>query len=254
GTDVTKEASAMVIADDNFATIIAAVEEGRTIYDNIRKFIRYLLSCNMGEILTMFGGIMLGLPFPLLPIQILWVNLVTDGLPAIALGMDPAESDNMNRRPRPPREGIFGRGLGLKILLQGIMIGAVTLGVYIFKLRTGGELFEARTAAFATLVFAQLSFVFQCRSEQKSLLQLNPFQNIYLLGAVLISSLMQVAVITLPWLQRIFYTSNLNSADWLIILIVTLFSAVGTDLIFQFRSEIKKHLSIFRWEAHRSIH
>jgi Ca2+-transporting ATPase len=254
GTDVTKEASAMVIADDNFATIIAAVEEGRTIYDNIRKFIRYLLSCNMGEILTMFGGIMLGLPFPLLPIQILWVNLVTDGLPAIALGMDPAESDNMNRRPRPPREGIFGRGLGLKILLQGIMIGAVTLGVYIFKLKTGGDLLEARTAAFVTLVFAQLSFVFQCRSEQKSLLQLNPFQNMYLLGAVLISSFMQVAVITLPWLQRIFYTSDLNPTDWLIILFITLFSAVCTDLIFQFRSEIKKHLSIFRWETHRSAH
>ncbi|HBF37995.1 MAG TPA: ATPase, partial [Firmicutes bacterium] len=155
GTDVTKEASAMVIADDNFATIIAAVEEGRTIYDNIRKFIRYLLSCNMGEILTMFGGIMMGLPFPLLPIQILWVNLVTDGLPAIALGMDSAEADNMSRRPRPPREGIFGRGLGLKILFQGLMIGVVTLAVYMVKLKTGGGLMEARTAAFATLVFAQ---------------------------------------------------------------------------------------------------
>jgi Ca2+-transporting ATPase len=102
------------------------VEEGRIIYENIRKFIRYLLSCNMGEILTMFGGIMLGLPFPLLPIQILWVNLVTDGLPAIALGMDPAERGIMNRLPRPPHEGIFGRGLGLRIILQGFIIGMVT--------------------------------------------------------------------------------------------------------------------------------
>lgn len=252
GTDVTKEASAMVIADDNFATIIAAVEEGRTIYDNIRKFIRYLLSCNMGEILTMFGGIMLGLPFPLLPIQILWVNLVTDGLPAIALGMDSADSDNMNRRPRPPREGIFGRGLGLKIMFQGIMIGVVTLFVYIMKLKTGGGLMEARTAAFATLVFAQLFFVFQCRSESKSLLQLNPLSNRYLLGAAIISSTMQVAVIMIPWFQRIFYTTSLKVNDWFLIITMTLLSTVIGDLVFQFRSVIKKHLSIFRWETHRS--
>ncbi len=251
GTDVTKEASAMVIADDNFATIIAAVEEGRTIYDNIRKFIRYLLSCNMGEILTMFGGIMLGLPFPLLPIQILWVNLVTDGLPAIALGMDQADGDNMNRRPRPPREGIFGRGLGLKIMFQGVMIGAVTLLVYILKLKTGG-LMEARTAAFATLVFAQLFFVFQCRSESKSLLQLNPFQNRYLLGAAFVSSAMQVMVIMIPWFQRIFYTTSLKASDWWMILALTLLSTIIGDLVFQFRSVIKKHLSIFRFETHRS--
>ncbi len=252
GTDVTKEASAMVIADDNFATIIAAVEEGRTIYDNIRKFIRYLLSCNMGEILTMFGGIMMGLPFPLLPIQILWVNLVTDGLPAIALGMDSADSDNMNRRPRPPREGIFGRGLGLKIMFQGVMIGVVTLIVYILKLKTGGGLMEARTAAFASLVFAQLFFVFQCRSESKSLLQLNPLKNRYLLGAVIISSTMQVAVIMIPWLQRIFYTTPLKITDWFMIITMTLFSTIIGDLVFQFRSVIKKHLSIFHWETHRS--
>jgi Ca2+-transporting ATPase len=251
GTDVTKEASAMVIADDNFATIIAAVEEGRTIYDNIRKFIRYLLSCNMGEILTMFGGIMLGLPFPLLPIQILWVNLVTDGLPAIALGMDTAEADNMSRPPRPPREGIFGRGLGLKIMFQGVMIGAATLAVYIFKLKTGGGLVSARTAAFATLVFAQLCFVFQCRSEQRTLLQLNPFQNIYLVGSVFISSVMQIAVIAIPWFQRIFYTTNLGFSDWILILSISMFSTICSDLIFQFRSELKKHLSIFHWEAHR---
>jgi P-type Ca2+ transporter type 2C len=251
GTDVTKEASAMIIADDNFATIVAAVEEGRTIYDNIRKFIRYLLSCNMGEILTMFGGIMLGLPFPLLPIQILWVNLVTDGLPAIALGMDPAERNTMNRQPRPPREGIFGRGLGLKIMFQGVMIGVATLAVYFFKLKTDGGLVEARTAAFATLVFAQLFFVFQCRSEQKTLLQLNPFRNLYLLGSVLISSIMQIAVIAIPWFQRIFYTVNLEWSDWIIILAISLFSTICSDLVFQFRSGIKKHLSIFHWETHR---
>ena len=118
GTDVTKEASAMVITDDNFASIVAAIEEGRGIYSNIRKFIRYLLGCNIGEILTMFSAIILGLPFPLLPIQILWINLVTDGLPAIALGIEPAELGLMQEPPRPPDEGIFSRGLGYKVLIQ----------------------------------------------------------------------------------------------------------------------------------------
>ncbi len=245
GTDVTKEASAMVIADDNFATIVAAVEEGRTIYDNIRKFIRYLLSCNMGEILTMFGGIMLGMPFPLLPIQILWVNLVTDGLPAIALGMEPAESDTMKRRPRPPKEGIFGRGLGLKILFQGFMIGGVTLAIYIYKLKTGGSLIEARTAAFVALVFAQLFFVFQCRSEQRTLFQLNPMKNLYLVGSVVISSLMQLAVVSIPSLQKIFYTTSLVFFDWLLILIFVLVTLFISDVVFQFRGLIKKHLSVF---------
>ncbi len=251
GTDVTKEASAMVITDDNYATIVAAVEEGRTIYENIRKFIRYLLSCNIGEILTIFGGILVGLPFPLLPIQILWVNLVTDGLPAIALGMEGAEPGNMIRPPRPPREGIFSRGLGWKIAFQGFMIGSAALLIYFYKLKSGGSLTEARTAAFAALVFAQLFFVFQCRSERRSMFQLNPVENKFLLGAVLISAAMQVSVMTVPWLQRIFYTSPLPVHDWLIIILLTGFSAVFGELAFQFRSQIKKHLSIFRWGANR---
>lgn len=250
GTDVTKEAAAMIIGDDNYATIVAAVEEGRTIYDNIRKFIRYLLSCNMGEILTMFGGIMLGLPFPLLPIQILWVNLVTDGLPAIALGMEPAAPQVMQRPPRPPREGIFSRGLGLKIIFQGLMIGCVTLGVYLIKLNSGAALIEARTAAFAALVFAQLCFVFQCRSEEHTLFQLNPFQNKYLVGAALLSAAMQVIVMTLPSLQKIFYTCNLSFRDWFFILFLTLISAVASDLIWQMRRLMGRHLAIFRFPAH----
>lgn len=251
GTDVTKEASAMVIADDNFATIVAAVEEGRTIYDNIRKFIRYLLSCNTGEILTMCGGILLGLPIPLLPIQILWVNLVTDGLPAIALGMDPAEPGAMTRPPRPPKEGIFSRGLGWKIILQGILIGSATLSVYLIKLQAGDDLALSRTAAFATLVFAQLCFVFQCRSEQRSLLENNPFQNLYLLGAVAVSTLMQVGVIYLPPLQKIFYTTPLNGSDWLLILFAAGSATLCGDLVFRFRKAIRKHLAIFRWNTHR---
>jgi Ca2+-transporting ATPase len=251
GTDVTKEASAMVIADDNYAAIVAAVEEGRTIYENIRKFIRYLLSCNIGEILTIFGGILIGLPFPLLPIQILWVNLVTDGLPAIALGMERAEPGIMVRPPRPPREGIFSRGLGLRIVFQGLIIGVTTLLIYIYKLKDGAGLEQARTAAFAALVFAQLFFVFQCRSEQRTMFQINPLDNKYLVGAVLISGIMQIAVMTVPWLQNIFYTTDLSGPDWLIIILATGLSAIFGNFIVQFRSEIKKHLSIFHLKPHR---
>ncbi len=251
GTDVTKEASSMVIADDNFATIVAAVEEGRTIYDNIRKFIRYLLSCNMGEILTMFGGILLGLPFPLLPIQILWVNLVTDGLPAIALGMDPAESGVMFRPPRPPQEGIFSRGLGRKIILQGFLIAVATLAVYLIKLREGQSLEAARTTAFATLVFAQLCFVFQCRSEERSFLENNHLQNPYLLGAVAISTLMQLGAVYLPWLQKIFYTTSLSGRDWLLIIAAAGMATFCADLALRSRKVIRKHLAIFHWKTHR---
>lgn len=251
GTDVTKEASAMVIADDNYATIVAAVEEGRTIYENIRKFIRYLLSCNIGEILTIFGGILIGLPFPLLPIQILWVNLVTDGLPAIALGMEPAEPGIMIRPPRPPREGIFSRGLGLKIIFQGLIIGGTTLLIYIYQLKSGAGMEQARTAAFATLVFAQLFFVFQCRAEQRVIFQIDLLGNKYLLGAVLISAVMQILVMTVPWLQSIFYTTALREQDWLIIILGTGISAVLGNLIVQFRSEIKKHLCFFHLKPHR---
>ncbi|NLY75145.1 MAG: calcium-translocating P-type ATPase, SERCA-type [Firmicutes bacterium] len=253
GTDVTKEASSMIIADDNFATIVAAVEEGRIIYDNIRKFIRYLLSCNIGEILTMFGGILLGLPFPLLPIQMLWVNLVTDGLPAIALGMDPAEPGVMSRPPRPSREGIFSRGLGWKIVLQGLLIGLATLGVYLIQLRDGQGLVLARTTAFTTLVFAQLCFVFQCRSERHSFLKNNPFQNLYLVGAVMISTLMQLTVVYLPWFQKIFDTGSLTERDWFLILFAVVSVAFCGDLAFRFRRVIRKHLAYFHWNTNRAV-
>lgn len=251
GTDVTKEASAMIIADDNYAAIVAAVEEGRIIYENIRKFIRYLLSCNIGEILTIFGGILMGLPFPLLPIQILWVNLVTDGLPAIALGMEPAEPGIMHRPPRPPREGIFSRGLGYKIIWQGLVIGGATLLIYLYKLNSGAGLESCRTAAFAALVFAQLFFVFQCRSEEQAMFQINPLENKYLLAAVFVSGAMQIAVMTIPWLQTVFYTTPLSASDWLVIIAGTGVSAVFGNLIVQFRRSINKHLSFFLLKPHR---
>lgn len=220
GTDVTKEASSMIIADDNFATIVAAVEEGRGIYDNIRKFIRYLLSCNLGEVLTMFLGTLVGLPLPLLPIQILWVNLVTDGLPAMALGVDGTEPDIMRRSPRQPNESVFARGLGRKILIRGCMIGIGTLLVFVTGLWYGVGLLAARTMAFTTLVFSQLFHVFDCKSEHRGIFEIGIFSNPVLVLAVLISTIMQLSVIYLPLLQNIFKTTALVGWQWLLILAV----------------------------------
>lgn len=219
GTDVTKEASAMILADDNFATIVAAVEEGRGIYDNIRKFIRYLLSCNTGEVLTMFLAALLGMPMPLLAIQILWVNLVTDGFPAIALGVDTAAPDLMDRKPRHPKESIFSQGLGKKILIRGVIIGFGTLLAFsaAFYL-TGGDLLLSRTIAFTTLVFSQLLYVFDCRSEHYTPFEIGFFGNKYLVMAVALSAIMQLAVIYLPSLQPIFKTVSLNALHWVLIL------------------------------------
>jgi Ca2+-transporting ATPase len=245
GTDVTKEAAALVLADDNYATIVAAVEEGRVIYDNIRKFLRYLLSCNTGEILTMFGGLLLGLPAPLLPIQILWINLVTDGLPAIALGLEPAEPGVMERPPRPSREGIFARGLGAKIILQGILIGAATLGIYLFKLKNA-DLALARTAAFTTLVFAQLGFVFRCRSENPRLLWRRAAHNSGLIGAVAISGLMQLAAVNVVWLQKIFATRSLAPEDWALILVSIVAITYGTEVCAELSRGWRRHLAVFR--------
>ena len=197
------------------------MEEGRGIYDNIRKFIRYLLSCNLGEVLTMFLATLVGLPLPLLPIQILWVNLVTDGLPAMALGVDGAEPNIMNRQPRAPEESIFARGLASKIGIRGTMIGLGTLFVFVAGLFMGLNLIGARTMAFTTLVFSQLFHVFDCRSEERGIFEMGLFTNPYLVGAVLISTIMQLSVIYLPPLQAIFKTVPLQSWQWIIILCVS---------------------------------
>ena len=169
GTDVTKEASAMIIQDDDFSTIVAAIEEGRNIYDNIRKFIRYLLACNTGEVMTMFIAALLKLPLPLIPIQILWVNLITDGLPALALGMEPPEVGIMKRAPRHPDEGIFSRGLTGLIVGRGFQIALCTLLAFLLgTYSAAGNITLARTMAFTTLVMLQLVYVFECRSETES--------------------------------------------------------------------------------------
>ncbi|MDF2874198.1 MAG: yloB, partial [Sporomusa sp.] len=221
GTDVTKEASAMVLADDNFATIVAAVEEGRGIYDNIRKFIRYLLSCNIGEVLTMFLAALLGLPMPLLPVQILWVNLVTDGLPAMALGVDPNNSNIMKRPPRHPGESVFSRGLSRKIMGRGIQIGLSTLFVFSVVYYLQNDLALARTAAFATLVYCQMFHVFDCRSETATIFEVKFTSNKYLLAAVTFSTVMQLSVMYIPFLSAIFSTVPLSLGNWALVLTVS---------------------------------
>jgi P-type Ca2+ transporter type 2C len=216
GTDVTKESSSMILMDDNFATIVAAVEEGRAIYDNIRKFIRYLLSCNVGEVLTMFIATLMGMPLPLLPIQILWVNLATDGLPAIALGLDPSDKGIMDRAPRGADENVFSRGLSRVIVLRGFVISIITLAAFSYFLRQPtGSLALARTMAFTVLVVSQLMHVFECRSETRNIWEIGPLSNPYLVGAVVSSLVMLTAVVYIPALQPVFRTVALQPGHWL---------------------------------------
>jgi Ca2+-transporting ATPase len=236
GTDVTKEASSMILLDDNFATIVAAIEEGRVIYSNIRKFIRYLLSCNIGEVLTMFLGMLMGFPIPLLPIQILWVNLVTDGLPAIALGLEPAEKDIMIRRPRRENEGIFSDGLAWLILIRGMLLGISTLAVFASILYFTGNIPLARTSAFVTLVMTQLIHVFECKSERRNIFEINIFSNIYLVLAVMCSITMILSAVYLPMLQPVFKTVSLSWNEWALVLGFSSLGPVGTSF---FRKRIK---------------
>jgi Ca2+-transporting ATPase len=233
GTDVTKEASSMVLLDDNFATIVAAIEEGRVIYSNIRKFIRYLLSCNIGEVLTMFLGMLVGLPIPLLPIQILWVNLVTDGLPAIALGLEPPEKDIMMRPPRKSNDNVFSDGLLSLIILRGTLLGVSTLAVFISILYFTRDITLARTGAFVTLVLTQLTHVFECKSERKTIFEISLLDNMYLVLAVLCSLAMILSVVYVPALQPIFKTEALTYNEWLLIVG---FTALGPVLSTFFRS------------------
>ncbi|MEK3869315.1 MULTISPECIES: calcium-translocating P-type ATPase, SERCA-type [unclassified Paenibacillus] len=222
GTDVSKEASSLILSDDNFTSIVAAIEEGRNIYENIRKFIRYLLASNVGEILTMFFAMLAGLPLPLLPIQILWVNLVTDGLPAMALGVDQPEKDLMEHKPRGANENIFARRLGWKIISRGVLIGVCTLGAFWLTLQYApddpGQLAKAQSVAFATLVMAQLIHVFDCRSS-RSIFHRNILQNKLLVLAVLSSIILMLGVMYIEPLQPIFKTVPLGTREWAITLV-----------------------------------
>ncbi|MGB8951442.1 MAG: calcium-transporting P-type ATPase, PMR1-type [Candidatus Aminicenantales bacterium] len=222
GTDVTKEVSEMVITDDNFASIVAAVEEGRGIYDNIKKFIHYLLSCNTGEILVMFVASLLGLPVPLLPIQILWVNLVTDGLPALALGMDPVDPDIMKRPPRPPKEPIITRARAKLILAQGAFIAFCSLLAFCFVLFVENEgIARARTAALIALTCSQLFHSLNCRSQSESLFKIGLLSNVRLVYAATASFFLQLAIIFIPFTQRIFKVEALSILDLAVLTVIS---------------------------------
>jgi Ca2+-transporting ATPase len=230
GTDVSKEAADMVLADDNFATIVAAVEEGRTIFANIQKFLRYLLSSNVGEVLTMFLGVLLAkflglsavpgevVVFPLLATQILWINLVTDGAPALALGLDPADDKVMQQQPRPQGSGVITKPMWFGIALVGVIMAVGTLFILDFSLPGGfiagsGAMDYARTMAFTTLVLFQLFNVLNARSDSHSAFR-RLFDNPWLWGALAFSLGLQFAVIYLPFLQRAFDTVALSLTDW----------------------------------------
>ncbi|MBX3344841.1 MAG: cation-translocating P-type ATPase [Nitrospira sp.] len=218
GTDVTKDASDMVVTDDNFASIAAAVEEGRSIYANIRKSVHYLLSCNLSEVLVMLGSTVLGWPLPLLPIHILWINLVTDGFPALALAVDPKDPDVMKRPPRDPQAPLLDRGRFLTVCVQGLVMAAATLAVFGIALSiVKDEVSFARTMTFTTLVLVQFLHAFTCRHDRYSLFQVGVASNRMLVGAVLVSALLQGAILLSPWGQEIFKVVPLPAEEWSVI-------------------------------------
>ena len=229
GTDVAKEASDMVLTDDNFATVVAAVEEGRIIFANILKAIQFLLSCNVGEILTLFVATMLNWHEPLLPIHILWVNLVTDSLPALALGVDPAEKNIMDRRPRNPEKNIFDKGMIARIIYQGIMVGALTLAAFVFGSQRSLE--AGRTMAFTVLALSQLVHAFNVRSNRQSVFKVGLLSNRYLLGAVILSALLVFAVLEVPLLASVFKVTALGAAEWRMVGMLSLAPVVVVEAV-----------------------
>lgn len=230
GTDVSKEAAHMILLDDNFATIVRAVQEGRKIYDNIRKFIKYLLTTNAGEILTLFLASLSGLPMPLLPIHILWINLVTDGLPSLALAVEPAEGDVMNRPPRHPQESVFAHGLGLHALWVGLLMAGIVLSVQ--ALAIAAENARWQTMVFTVLCLTQLGHVLAIRSEKESLFRMGLFSNKYLLLAVVLTFLLQMATVYLPVLNHLFKTEPLSVNE--------LFMALALSSVVFFAVELEK--------------
>jgi Ca2+-transporting ATPase len=229
GTDVSKDAADMVLLDDNFATIVAAVEEGRVIYENIRKFIKYLLSCNSAEILVMLTGPFLGMPLPLLPLQILWMNLVTDGLPALALGVEPAEQDVMERPPNPSSTRIFDRPLITGILWLGVIMAIVSLGVGYLYWSQGKASWQ--TMVFTTLVLSQVAMAVGTRGERVPLWRLGLFKNRSMVGAVILTVVLQLVVIYLPFMQNLFGTQPLTVTDLVIALILSLVALVMAEIV-----------------------
>lgn len=242
GTDVTKEAADMVLTDDNFASIVSAVREGRGIFDNIKKFVHYLLSCNAGEVLLMFVAAVIGYPLPLVAIQILWINLVTDGLPALALAMEKPEPGIMDRKPRPAREPVItGRG-GMLILYHGLLIaGACFFGFWWLYDGSANSESLARTVTFAIASFSQLAFAMVCRSHRFTLPQLGLFSNRWLFLAFVGSGLLQLSVLTLPGVMDIFKTVNMPIQIWLMVLVLSLVPATFIELAKIAHSSLKSN-------------
>jgi len=216
GTDVSKEAAHMILLDDNFATIIKAVREGRRIFDNIRKFIKYTMTSNSGEVWTIFLAPLIGLPIPLLPIHILWINLVTDGLPGLAFAAEEAEENILKRPPRKTDESIFGGGIGIHILWVGLLMGGVCIGTQAWAIQAGSE--KWMTMVFTVLSISQMGHAMAIRSDWKSLFTQGVFGNKQLIGAVLLTLGLQMAVIYVPFLQDVFRTQALTIKELLLCL------------------------------------
>ena len=222
GTEVTREAASLVLEDDNFASIVAAVEEGRNIHANVRKFIRFLLGCNTGEILTMFIAILIGLPLPLRPLQILWINLITDGFPALALGVEPPDEEIMQSPPQRSERGIFSGALWGWIVLRGIVIAISAVTVFVIVLNRSNNLLQAQTATLVTLILTQLIIVFECRTEKVPFWTAGTKPNYYLYAAVLCSLALLYPVIHIPAIRNIFQTLPLAPESWALIALVSL--------------------------------
>ena len=231
GTDVSKEAADMILLDDNFATIVKAVREGRRIYENIRKFILYVLSCNLAEILTIVFAPIMGFAIPLLPIHILWINLVTDGLPGLALVGEPAEKDIMNRPPRPPKESLFAGGLVGRIILTGIIMSIAAIFIQWWAVKQGYDVLTQQTAVFTTLCFVQLGNALSVRSVYHSLFTSKIFANRNIWGAIVLTIMLQLLIVYVPFLHPIFKTTTLERELMVVILVATLGSVLCSEFI-----------------------
>ena len=250
GTDVAKNAADMILNDDNFVTIVDAVKQGRNIFDNIKKAIHFLIATNIGEIVTIFVGLLLGVKSPLLAVQLLWVNLVTDSLPAIALGLEPPEKDIMNRPPRDSRKSIFADGLMGKIVVEGFMIGMFTILAFFIGNRYYG-IEVARTMAFISLGMLELIHSFNVKSEE-SIFKVGLFENKYLVGAFLLGTVLQLGIVFVPTLAEIFKLTQLNTTQWLITIAISIAPIIIVELQKKF-NELKFGKVVYDYKTRQEV-
>ena len=250
GTDVAKNAADMILNDDNFVTIVDAVKQGRNIFDNIKKAIHFLIATNIGEIVTIFVGLLLGVKSPLLAVQLLWVNLVTDSLPAIALGLEPPEKDIMNRPPRDSRKSIFADGLMGKIVVEGFMIGMFTILAFFIGNRYY-EIEVARTMAFISLGMLELIHSFNVKSEE-SIFKVGLFENKYLVGAFLLGTVLQLGIVFVPSLAEIFKLTQLNTTQWLITIAISIAPIIIVELQKKF-NELKFGKVVYDYKTRQEV-